>query len=422
MRRFWVLLLVVGVVAALGPAGVADTDPRVPGKYQWTRQFGTSETDFGRSVAVNASGVYVTGSTAGDLPGWNSQGNDDVLVRAYDHTGKHRWTRQFGTSGWDEGRGVAVNASRLYVVGYTDGALPGETHLGGQDVFVRAYDSAGKHRWTRQFGTNFTDEGLGVATNASGVYVVGYTGGALPGQARRGELDVFVRKYDHSGKHQWTRQFGTSESELGWGVAVDASGVYVTGHTLGAFPGWTNRGDTDVFVRKYDHSGKHQWTRQFGTDGRDMGKGVAVDASGLYVVGYTGGALPGQAHRGELDVFVRKYDHSGNHQWTRQFGTSTSDYGEGVAVNTSGVYVTGLTAGALPNQTHRGGNDVFVRSYTHAGAHRWTRQFGTSSSEEGSGIATGAAAVYVTGYTLAALPGQTHQGVWDVFLRKYATQ
>ena len=40
-------------------------------------------------------------------------------------------------------RGVSVNSSGIYVVGSTDGALPGETNAGERDAFVRKYGSQG---------------------------------------------------------------------------------------------------------------------------------------------------------------------------------------------------------------------------------------------------------------------------------------
>ncbi len=66
----------------------------------------------------------------------------------------------------------------------------------------------------------------------------------------------------------------------------------------------------DVFVRKYDPTGRELWTRQFGSEEpeKDAAYSVAVDAQGnVFVVGYTSGILPGQNIVGRSDAFVRKY-------------------------------------------------------------------------------------------------------------------
>jgi len=278
--------------------------------------------------------------------------------------------------------------------------------------------------WIRQFGTFANDYTTDVAVDASGnVYVAGETVGALPGQSSSGGSDVFVRKYDGSGSELWTRQFGTFANDHATDVAVDASGnVYVAGYTGGALPGQSSLGSDDAFIRKYDGSGNELWTKQFGTSTYDYAESVAVDASGnIYVAGETLGVLPGQTSSGGIDAFVRKYDGSGSEIWTKQFGTSTYVSIWRVAVDASGnVYVAGETKGALPGQTSSGDWDVFVRKYDGSGNELWTKQFGTSDNDYAPGVAVDASGnVYAAGYTGGALPGQSSPGGGDAFVRKY---
>ena len=93
----------------------------------------------------------------------------------------------------------------------------------------------------------------------------------------------------------------------------------------------------------------------------DSGAGVAVDASGIYVVGITRGVFPSQpGSASSNDVFVRKLDLSGGELWTRQFGAimdplSEDFFGEtdpARAVDADGnIYVAGLISGIIPGQT-----------------------------------------------------------------------
>jgi len=390
-----------------------------PGVLRWTRQFGTSEEDFATGVATDADGnVYAVGATFGDLEGANA-GFGDAFVRSYRGDGTLRWTRQFGTTSDGRAEGVATDASgNVYVVGYTFLALEGES-AGGVDAFVRSFDRDGTVRWTRQFGTNATDEALGVATDASGnVYVVGRTLGALVGDSA-GSADAFVRSYASDGTLRWTRQFGTSSSDVATGVATDASGnVYAVGSTGGALEG-DSAGGFDAFVRSFDGDGTVRWTRQFGTSGGDSASGVASDASGnVYVAGRTGGALEGP-NAGFFDAFVRSFDGDGTVRWTRQFGTSSDDDASGVETDASGnVYVAGWTGGALEGNNPIS-TDAFVRSFDGDGTVRWTRQFGTSGSDRAAGVATDVSGgVFVAGRTFGALEGESFGG-WDAFIRTY---
>ncbi|MBI4463481.1 MAG: hypothetical protein HY647_02145 [Acidobacteria bacterium] len=329
---------------------------------QWIRQFGSADTDWAVGVAVNATGIYVGGFTNGTLPEQTSAspGFLDAFVRKHDNTGTEQWTRQFGSYGEELTTGVSVDATGIYVVGFTNGTLPGEGRFGRIDAFVHKYDANGNVLWTRQFGTTASDAARGVASDTTGVYVVGETEGTFPGHTNSGGSDAFVRKYDANGNEQWTRQFGSPYHDVAHDVAVDPTGVYVLGETYGALPGQTLTGLTDAFVRKYDESGNEQWTRQFGPARISDGQGVAVDATGIYAVGDTESILPGQVSAGGIDAFVRKYDASGSEKWTLQFGSANDDAAAGVAVDANGVYVVGITRGTLPGQTHSGGDDAFL--------------------------------------------------------------
>jgi hypothetical protein len=390
-----------------------------PGTFRWTRQFGTSNDETARGIATDANGhVYVTGYTLGALEG-SSAGSEDAFIRSYDSNGDLRWTRQFGTSSGDLALGIATNANgHVYVTGYTIGALEGAS-AGNADAFIRSYDSSGNHRWTRQFGTSSSEVALGIATDANGnVYTTGYTFGALEG-SNAGNADAFIRSYDQDGNLRWTRQFGTSNDDLANGIATDANGnVYTTGHTAGALEG-SNAGSIDAFIRSYDQNGDLRWTRQFGTGSNDIANGIATDANGnTYTTGYTAGALEGSS-AGGTDAFIRSYDSAGSQRWTRQLGTIGGDYALGIATDTNGnVYTTGYTFGALEG-SNAGSTDVFIRSYDSNGDPRWTRQFGTSSNDIANGIATDTTGrVYTAGSTEGALEGSS-AGSIDAFIRSY---
>ncbi len=409
------------------PDLVAIKSNNLPAAEAWTRQFGSSSPDVGASVAVDTMGnIYIAGQTEGTLPGQTSSGDYDAFVRKYDAAGNELWTRQFGSNSYEEASDIAVDtAGNSYVVGFTYGTIPGQASSGYIDAFVRKYDTAGNEVWTRQFGTSAYDQASGIHVDSYGnSYIGGATGGTLPGQTSSGAGDAFVRKYDAAGNEVWTRQFGTSVNDSAEDIGVDASGnIYVSGSTKGTFPGQTYSGGWDTFLRKYDPAGNEVWTRQFGSSTDDIPKDLGVDAAGDgYVAGWTGGTLPGQTSSGSYDAFVRKYDQGGNEVWTRQFGSGSYDFAQAIAVDAAGnSYAAGVTGGTLPGQTSAGGDDAFVRKYDPAGSEVWTRQFGTNSGEGVFGGAVDADGnIYVTGNTSGALPGQTSSGVNDAFVRKFS--
>jgi hypothetical protein len=229
------------------------------------------------------------------------------------------WTRRTGTLGTDEALGVAADSSGVYVVGYTADALPDLDRVGRQDAFIRKYDAAGNVLWTHQFGSVLDDYASAVVVYNSAVYVAGTIGVALDDLTEFNRFDIFVRKYDSAGNLVWNRQFGsaggTPQDDFATAIAVDANSVYVAGHTAGNFPTTLRTGRLDSFVRRYTLDGSELWTRQFGVAGVIQAIGVAADASGVYLLGQSDGALPGQTHLGGVyDVFLKKYDSNGGEQ------------------------------------------------------------------------------------------------------------
>ncbi|HEU5450142.1 MAG TPA: SBBP repeat-containing protein, partial [Acidimicrobiia bacterium] len=99
------------------------------------------------------------------------------------------------------------------------------------------------------------------------------------------------------------------------------------------------------------------WTTQFGTTSPDDANGLAINSAGsLFVIGQTSGVLPGQTNYGMIDAFLRHYDPSGAEVWTRQFGSTERDIPKGVTLDDAGnVYVVGQTFGTFPDQTSAGG-------------------------------------------------------------------
>lgn len=112
--------------------------------------------------------------------------------------------------------------------------------------------------------------------------------------------------------------------------------------------------------------------------------------------------------------------------WTRQLGTATSDFALDITTEANGnLYVTGYTLGSLDGETNSGNpptSDLAIVKYDSAGTKLWTRQFGNGS---GGTLAKGVAAdtmgnAYVAGVTGGSLDGSTNTASQDLFVVKYA--
>jgi hypothetical protein len=263
---------------------------------------------------------------------------------------------------------------------------------------------------TLQFGTVRDDDPAGVAVDSSGnVYVAGSTKGSFASFTNQGDYDVFLTKYDKSGGLQWVRQFGTASADIAGGVAVDASGnVYISGATAGNLA-VINVGSYDIFLAKFDTNGNQLWVKQFGSSGTDISTAVAVGSGGIYIAGYTNGTLPGSmvASAGRFDAFAAKYDASGNQIWVTQVGSAGDDYANALVLDASdNLYLGGETTGQLAGATLTGSKDAFLAKLDVNGNFVLARQNGVAgATTRALGVAfdRNAGVVYLAGTSSGSL-------------------
>lgn len=186
-------------------------------------------------------------------------------------------------------------------------------------------------------------------------------------------------------------QFGTEPgAERVMDLVLDGEGnAYVAGRTHGAFPGFENEWEGDGFIAKVAPSGEVLWADQFGghDNGENFAWAIALDgAGGVYVTGATQQDMHA-ALEGYSDPFIRKYSADGTLLWGDQWHGSGDvnwmEWGTGIAVSGSTVYVTGSTDG-------RG----FLRTYGLGGNLLWSAP---QADVELHDVAADGADVYLAG-------------------------
>ena len=129
----------------------------------------------------------------------------------------------------------------------------------------------------------------------------------------------------------WPAKVGVTSKDRALAMAPDSQGnVYVTGYTVGAFPGYTNAGGKDMYVLKVDPNGNVLWTRQIGTSGRDVGLGIVAGSNGsVYVSGYSANDISAVARHkeGHYNGFLMKINGStGAVEKTAMYGDNPAEY------------------------------------------------------------------------------------------------
>lgn len=301
---------------------------------------------------------------------------------------------------------------------------------GTKEIFLAKQDEFGNYLWARMAAGGADDRALGLCVDKDdNIIVTGTYWNYLfidtftcPGQADH----CFVAKYDPQGNLLWAIGGGGEGDDHGYDVVTDANGtIYVTGFltnhwappvctgVFGSLPAFTYT-DSIAFVASISADGEWQWVRTFdGCDG-ERDNDIAVDnQGGVYVAGGFYGAnrdfgpVQLSSNANSRDIFVMKYDTSGNFQWVKQVGGYNDDRANGVTIGADNMlYVTGefraevhFDGDTLNNNGGPAGRDIFVAKMDGNGNWKWASKAGSNEGgEAGRGItATNNHCIFVTG-------------------------
>jgi hypothetical protein len=374
--------------------------------------------DTGTAIATDTSGnVYITGSFFGlatfGVTNKISIGESDIFVAKYNKNGALQWVQSAGGIDEDSGQSIAVdNSGNVYVIGYyqveaTFGASTDINALGGLDIFLAKYNSNGVFQWVQSAGGTGNEDGSGIVLDVSGnVYATGYYEGTSTfdgiGKTSQGNTDLFIAKYNSSGVVQWVQSEGGTGHDISQAIAIDGNGkLYITGSFTGTTKfgiiNKTSLGGHDIFVAKFDPATSGwSYIQSAGGTNDQGGQSIAVDASGnAYIIGYfQGGATFGgttKISQGGGDIFVVKCNSSGVFQWVQSAGSSESESGHDIAIDSNGnVYATGFYNGVATfgsiTKIPEGFGDIFVTKYNNAGTLQWIKSIGSSGYDYGQSI------------------------------------
>ncbi|HET9502407.1 MAG TPA: T9SS type A sorting domain-containing protein [Hymenobacter sp.] len=403
------LPVVLGLLAA---APVAQA--QVPGwqAAQSLNQAGIGGRLYGGKTAVDANGnTLVTGFFSGTVvvggTTLTSAGGDDIFVGKLDTNGNWLWVRGAGGVSSEQGLGVAVDASgNVFVTGstYSSSQFGNITlNVSGTHTFVAKLDAGGTWQWAKGTTGTSIDVGTDIATDASGnVAITGYTSrtanfGNTAITVSGNYYDGYVAKLDGAGNWLWAKGFGGSSSDQGSGVAFDASGnVFVTGLFSATAPfgstSLTSAGGYDIFVAKLAANGTWSWVKQAGGSGYDQGNDLALDASGNVwaIASYAGTGSFGSTSLssvGSDDIAVLKLTNAGAWSWAKSAGGPGRDQGSGIAIAPngsaliSGTFNGSLALGSTTLTSAGNGDNLVVASLSGTGAWSWAKNaLGTGAS------------------------------------------
>ncbi len=343
------------------------------GRLSWTKQFESSEGLIeGRGIALDSQGdVIVTGLARGDVDASSALGKiDAVVLKLSSATGEIIWVTHLGTETDDYGFALAVDVEdAIYVAGMTNGMLEGQASSGRADGFVAKLDTDGALVWTRQIGSGENDSFTAITVDPTErVFVAGNAGGSIGAQLNAGFDDIVVAELDAAtGEIIAINMLGTPQVDRATAIGANVAGVFVGGYSYGALGDSSFLLEDAVLIAFADDvSTTPLWIEQFGADGLESITALVSDGGDFLTM--TGNAYDfTEGSRG----FVQKFDVSSRTPvWSAVIensvepATKMSVTADAIAVDpaTDKTYVVGSTLGPV-DQNAVVGEDAYLVSY-----------------------------------------------------------
>jgi len=212
--------------------------------------------------------------------------------------------------------------------------------------------------WAKQIGSTSADQGGVRIDMNNNIYCSGIFSGNCYFEHdtlhASGNNDIYFAKYDPSGNELWAKRIGGANPydtyEYGGVATIDNgnnclyfSGSFYNSLTIGSHT-ITSSGGADMFLAKFDLSGNCLWLKKAGSYGDDSDRALCLDINGNI---YFSGLL---ANNGSFDninllrgSFLSKLDTNGNILWVRN-EISGNGYISKLKIVNNEIVMAGVTA------------------------------------------------------------------------------
>lgn len=419
------------------------------GNFLWARRIGGTSSEILSAVALDSAGsVYFTGAIpGGDIVdfdpgpltyGLTSSGGNNFYVGKLDAAGQFQWARSFPGSPLSVGMAIDVDvAGNVYTTGYFYGTLDFDPSLGEYaltspqaGIFVSKLDAAGRFNSAYAFPSPIYGgcTGQGIAVDGSGnIYVAGRffstidVGFGAPNQTLTGVgNDIFLarlRAVAEVNGVAWLDANGNGFRDSGEdplaGVIVE---LFDTADGIAG-----NGNDRSLGLATTLADGGYRFADP---PGAGHSYSLVVRLPGGYVLSSMNGG--DDAHDNDFNPWTGRSDRFARSNAVQTFdvgvrleatapvsgfaeamgGSGADDMRSLTRDDAGNVYLAGTFRGSIdldpgPGEywlTSAGGTDLYVASYTAAGALRWAYRLGGSGDDLVGGLAVAAdGAQYLSG-------------------------
>ena len=234
------------------------------------------------------------------------------------------------------------------VAGFTnssDGDVTG--YQGNDDYWIVKVNDTGGLVWQKTLGGGQEDRAYSVCSTHDTGFLIGGSSRSSDGDVsdNNGGVDLWLVKVDQVGNLVWEKNFGGSNNDLARSVfRTSDNGFLVGGETESTDQDVTgNHGGKDGWLLKLQANGNLTWDKCYGgTDDDDIRDVIQTASGGYTFLGASNSSdedVPG--NRGDFDFLFMVLDDTGNIQWTKNYGGTSTEIGNSLIEKTNGGFVLG---------------------------------------------------------------------------------
>ena len=219
----------------------------------WTKTYGGSSAQIGRSIMETTDGGFIiAGTSMSETP--DSEG---VLLIKTDSVGNMIWQKIYG------GQHCSANSVQQTIDGgYIICGHMADFNNGGWEVWLLKTDILGDTVWTKNYGGYWEDWGYAVVQTLDTCYfIAGHTWSFGAGGS-----DVYLIKADVNGDIMWTKTYGGSKGDHSYSAQQTSDKGYIVVGSTESF----GAGHQDVYLIKTDSMGDAQFMKELSPDGSQI--------------------------------------------------------------------------------------------------------------------------------------------------------
>ncbi|HOK21331.1 MAG TPA: hypothetical protein PLO66_01410 [Bacteroidales bacterium] len=365
---------------------------------EWQKCLGGSNDDWAYSIQQTSDGGFIvagyTNSNDGDVSG--NHGDSDAWIVKLNSSGDIEWQKCLGGTNVDVANSIQQTSDEGFIVACYTNSIDGDVsgNHGSSDAWVVKLDSSGDIQWQKCLGGTSTDEANSIQQTSDGGFIVAGKTWSNDGDVsgNHGDRDAWVVKLSSSGNILWQKCLGGTNWDKAYSIQQTSDGGFIVAGSTESNDGDVsgNHVSYDAWVVKLNSSGDIEWQKCLGGTNWDYAYSMQQTSdNGFIVVCYTNsddGDVSG--NHGESDYWVVKLDSSGDIQWQKCLGGTSTDEANSIQQTSDGGFI--VAGGTYSNDGDVSGfhgyRDAWIVKLNSSGDIEWQKCLGGTFDDYANSI------------------------------------